>query len=100
MLIQHTANYQFFRPIADEAVTFAGAASRLTQEKVSRCQVVVIRFTSGDGKLRISDQDATVSDGFDAFAGDTLFFSKNEAAQLSGIRGGVTNLVGWATYYA
>lgn len=87
-------------PFDDELVTFTGVASvGLTPAKVYACKYVVIRFISGDGVLRFSGVDATASDGVPMFAGDVETMSKAEAQKLSGIRGGVTNLVGWATYY-
>lgn len=100
MLIQQSANYQFFRPVEDEEITFDGTVRRLTAAKVALCKCVVIRFMGGDGKIRVSKPDASPTEGFDVFAGDTVFFSRQEAELLSGIRTGATNLVGWATYYA
>lgn len=91
---------EFHTPFDDEAVTFTGTAGPgLTASKVAACKFVVIRFSSGDGVLRFSGQPATASDGVPVFAGDIETMSRFEAQNLSGIRGGVTNLVGWATYY-
>lgn len=95
-----TRSGEFPIPFDDESVTFTGTASAgLTAAKVSACRYITIRFISGDGVLRFSGQAATASDGVPVVAGDIETMSRFEAQNLSGIRGGVTNLVGWATYY-
>jgi hypothetical protein len=91
---------EFPTPFDDELVTFTGTASAgLTPSKVTACKSVTIRFISGDGVLRFSGVEATVAEGVPVFAGDIEIMSRFEAMRLSGIRGGATNLVGWATYY-
>lgn len=102
MLIQSASNFRQYRPIDDEAILFTAVAGNggLTTDEISRCEIAVIRFTAGDGKIRVSNNPASGTDGIDVFAGDTVFFSNYEVALLTGIRGGATNLSGWVTYYA
>ena len=92
---------EWYTPYDDEQVTYTGTASQgLTPAKVALCKMVVMRFISGDGRLRVSGNTATASDGVPVFAGDIETMTRFEAERLSGIRGGVTNLVAWATYYS
>ena len=91
---------EFHTPFDDEQITFTGTAGPgLTPAKVASCKFVVIRFTAGDGVLRFSGQPATSTDGVPVYSGDIETMTRFEAVNLSGIRGGATNLVGWATYY-
>lgn len=93
-------NNTFYTPIDDEQVTYTGTASQgLTPAKIAACTLVTIRFSAGDGVLRFSGGTADPSSGHQVFAGDIETMSRFEAERLSGIRGGATNLVGWATYY-
>lgn len=93
-------NNRFYTPVDDEAVSYTGAAAQgLTPAKIAKCEMVAIRFSAGDGVLRFSGGVAAVGAGIQVFAGDIEILSRFEAERLSGIRGGATNLDGWATYY-
>ena len=103
MLPGHRPQYnnRFYTPYDDEAVTFTGTAGTggMTASKITDCTLVTIRFSAGDGVLRFTGAVADAASGHPVFAGDIETMSKFEAQRLSGIRGGATNLVGWATYY-
>lgn len=91
---------RFYQPIDDEAVTFGAAASAgLTAAKVDACEIVVIRFINGEGRLRFTSQDPSDVLGVPVAAGDIEVMNRFEAISLKGIRVGVTDLTGWATYY-
>lgn len=91
---------RYYQPYDDELVTFTGVSAQvLTASKIAGCSFVVIRFISGNGWLRFTNQAAAASQGVPVYAGDIETMSRFEAANLQGIRDGATNLVGWATYY-
>jgi|CXWL01.1.fsa_nt_gi hypothetical protein len=98
--IQPRGVNDFHTPFDDEEVTWTGTASAgLDADKVAQCRIVIIRFISGDGRIRLSGSAASSTEGIPVFAGDIEQMSKFEAQRISGIRGGATNLVAWATYY-
>lgn len=91
----------FFRAFDDEAMTFDGTASNggLSLQSVTDCKVVAIRFSSGVGRIRVTGSAATTSAGYLVEAGDVVMMTFLDAQNLSGIRSGSVDLVGWVTYY-
>lgn len=97
---RHSRHNAFYTPFDDETVTFGAAASAgLTPSKVASCEIVVIRFTAGEGRLRFVGSNASGTEGIPVAAGDVETMSRFEASRLSGIRTAGMDLVGWATYY-
>ena len=91
---------EFYTPYTDQELTFgAAASSQLDPVKLASCKMIVLRVISGDARFRVIGVDASASEGATMFAGDIVILNRFEADRLSGIRGGSTDCVVWATYY-